>query len=344
MSGLPARYYDGRSSTGRAIEIRGEGRDTLVFEGEGFSARYPRGQIRISARLGDSPRYFYLPQGGKCESRANDEIDALLQGFGDSRDRAWLHLLERRWSWAAAAAFLTAAFLWGSFEYALPYLADKTARALPVELEFSLGEQTLEGMDRHYLKPTRLTEAQREHVRALFRKLIAQLDLPVTPRLQLRQSKALGANAFALPSGIVVVTDAMVELVASDGQLSGVLAHELGHVRERHIMRAILQNSAAALLVATLLGDLSSITGLAASIPAFLVQQRYSREFEREADNYAAGYLQQAGIPVSEFAAILEKLDAEHGQGNTGQYSYLSSHPATRERIQALRIRQVAAP
>ena len=337
MNGVEAVYFDGRSSTGREIRIHNDGQGGLSFEGDDIQVRYAFNEVRISTRLGDSPRYFYLPDGGKCESPANDAIDTLITSFGARHRGAWLHILESRWSWVVLAAGFTLAFLWASFEYGLPYLANKTARALPIEMENSLGEQTLQSMDRLYLKPSRLTEVQRERVRRLFRQITTRLDLPITPRLQLRRSKVLGANAFALPSGIVVVTDAMVDLADNDGQLTGVLAHELGHVANRHVLRSILQNSAAALLAASLLGDLTSITGLAASIPTFLAQQRYSRDFEREADRYAAAYLQKAGIPVSDFAAILEKLSNEHPGSDAQQYQYLSSHPATRERIAALK-------
>ena len=69
-------------------------------------------------------------------------------------------------------------------------------------------------------------------------------------RLEVRSAPQIGANAFALPSGIIVVTDELVALSEDDDELAAVIAHELGHVHHRHIMRTVIQNSAAALLVA----------------------------------------------------------------------------------------------
>ena len=53
-------------------------------------------------------------------------------------------------------------------------------------------------------------------------------------RLELRSGEALGANALALPSGIVIMTDDLVALAKSDDEIGAVMAHELGHVRGRH--------------------------------------------------------------------------------------------------------------
>ncbi len=336
MSPFEAIYYDGCSSAGRNILIHSNEHGTLDFKADDFSAHYRFDVLQFSSRLAETPRFIYLPDGGKCETSANDEIDALIARFSARDTHSWLHLLESRWSWVVCAALFTLAFIWASFEYGLPYLAKKTANAIPIEIEFELGARSLQSLDRLYMKPTHLEEIQRERIHTLFRALVGQLDLPIQPQLMLRRSEILGANAFALPSGIVVITDALVELAENDAQLISVLAHELGHVQRRHIMRSILQNSAAALLLATVLGDVTSITGLAASIPAFLVQQRYSRDFEREADRYAVKYLKQAGIPIKNFTAMLENLDAQHAVEDEGQSNYLSSHPGTKERIKAL--------
>ncbi len=337
MNSFAAIYHDGRSTVGRNIEIHCDEQGEIHFRGDGLSLRHVVGDVRFSSRLGNSTRFMYLPDGSKCESNANDEIDALLRFHGAAKAGAWLHRLESRWTWVATAVVFTLAFLWASFEYGIPYLAERMAHALPIELEANLGRNSLEQLDSNFMKATRLTEVKREQVRALFQQLVAGLDLPVQPQLELRRSKTLGANAFALPSGIVIITDEMVALVDNDQQLISVMAHELGHVEHRHIMRSILQNSVTALLAATLLGDVTSITGLAASIPTFLVQQRNSREFEREADRYAVLYLLSQGIPVSHFAQMLEKLNQEHSGSDSKKSNYLSSHPATQERIDALK-------
>lgn len=332
MTAFDARYYDGVNSAARAVRISEDGSARVRVLGEGIDCTLAREAVRVSARLGNSPRYLYLPGGVKCETDAHAAVDTVFAHRG-----GLLHALERRWALVALAVVCTVGVLWAGFGYGLPVLARHAAHAIPPAMESTMGEQSLRALDSRYLQPSRLTPQQRERVRAAFERVAASAK-PTTPlRLELRHSEAFGANAFALPSGIVIVTDAMVELAGTEQEIMAVLAHEIGHVHHRHIMRSILQNSAAALLVATLLGDVTSITGLAASIPTFLVEQRYSRAFEFEADAFALEWMRAHGVEAAHLASILERPAHESGGDVEGFAQYLSTHPSVRERVNAIR-------
>jgi predicted Zn-dependent protease len=90
------------------------------------------------------------------------------------------------------------------------------------------------------------------------------------------------------------------------------------------------------MLVAVWLGDVGS---LATALPAFVLEAQYSRDFEREADRYAAKLLRANGLDSAPLADLLARLEAEQGgpRGRQGLAAYLSSHPATSERIRELR-------
>lgn len=137
--------------------------------------------------------------------------------------------------------------------------------------------------------------------------------LPDTSHYQLvlRDSKSIGANAFALPSGIIIATDDLIKLT-NDAELTAVLAHEVSHVKFHHSLRHTLQSSATALLLAVWLGDLTSLSSLAAAIPALLVSAQYSQSFELEADRYALDYLAANGLSAESFASALNKLEQSH--------------------------------
>jgi len=331
VTAFAARYFDGRSSAARSVQVSVDGDGRVHVHGDGVALSFPGGAVRVSARLGRSPRYLYLPDGARCETEDHAAVDAALAAPGSGV----LHALERHWGVALAALLFTAAFLWGSIQYGLPFLARHAAHAVPPAMEADMGRQALAALDSRMLAPSALDEGTQARVRAAFDRVTSGLVLDQPVRLELRGAEALGANALALPSGIVVITDQMVALCENDAELEAVIAHELGHVRHRHIMRSILQNSAAALLVATLLGDVTSITGLAASIPAFLVEQQYSRAFEFEADAYALDWMRVNGVDPSHFAAILERLGAQHGD-DRGVTRYLSTHPSIGERVKAI--------
>ena len=143
----------------------------------------------------------------------------------------------------------------------------------------------------------------------------------------------MGANAFALPSGIVVMTDELVDLAQADEELQVVLAHEIGHVVHRHSLRMLLQNSATSLLIIGLTGDVSSASVLVAGVPTALVQAKHSRQFENEADDYAYAWMDRNGVPHRYFTDMLERLEKKYGGAGSGALSWLSSHPSTAERI-----------
>src|SRR5207253_5111075 len=127
-------------------------------------------------------------------------------------------------------------------------------------------------------------------------------------KIQFPQS-FLGANAFALPSGIIVVTDDLVRLSRSDDEVLGVLAHELGHVKHRHTMRRLLEGSATALIIAGVTGDVASTTSLAAAAPTLLLQTRHSRDNEREADADAVQTTRRADPDPTHLARIRTRTE-----------------------------------
>jgi Zn-dependent protease with chaperone function len=171
-----------------------------------------------------------------------------------------------------------------------------------------------------------------------------QLPGTSTYRLELRAGQVLGPNALALPAGIIIVTDEFVALAQHDEEIAAVLAHEFAHAQQRHGLRSILQNSAVGVIVASLTGDITSITSLGAALPTALIDARYSREFENAADAAAVAYLQEAHIPVARFADILRRLQSVHEQrsGSAGAPGRLpfgdlfSTHPETTDRIERI--------
>jgi len=96
-------------------------------------------------------------------------------------------------------------------------------------------------------------------------------------------------------------------------------------------MRRLLESSATALIIAGVTGDIASTTSLAAAAPTLLLQTKYSREHEREADAYSIDLMGKAGIEPRHFAALLARLEGE-APGRGGLPGFLSSHPPTEER------------
>ncbi|MGH8661998.1 MAG: M48 family metalloprotease, partial [Burkholderiales bacterium] len=327
MSVLQAVYFDGKDSRRHPVSVMVAG-DRLKIVGHDVSEEFGARGVRRSLRIADTPRWLYLPGGGACVTSDNDAVDRMTR---DRRYEQILYRWESRPAYAALAIAMVVASLWLLIDRVLPVGVEAIAERIPVEAEAALGRETLAGMEQYFLQPSKISAARQSRLRARFDAVARAGGEPASYRLEFRSSPVIGANAFALPSGIIVMTDELVKLARSDQEIIAVLAHELGHVRHRHTMRRLLESSATALIIAGITGDIASTTSLAAAAPTLLLQTKYSREHEREADAYAIAMLRKSGIEPRHFAAILRRLEGEAPRRG-GLPAFLSSHPPTEER------------
>jgi Zn-dependent protease with chaperone function len=326
MNTLKARYFDGKTSRGHDVTVMlSSGK--LAVVGHAVMAEFDARGVRRSLRIANTPRWLYLPGGGACVTDDNDAIDRWTV---DRRYERILHRWESRPGYAAFAVVLVVAALWLLIDHGIPAAAEQIAERIPVGAEETLGRESLAGLENFALKPTTLPVVRQEEYR---RKLAAMAGNQAVPyRLEFRASPVFGPNAFALPSGIIVMTDELVKSAHHEQEVLGVLAHELGHVRHRHSMRHLLESSAIALVIAGVTGDVASATSFAAAAPALLLNAKFSREFEREADRYAIDLMRKGGLDPRYLARLLDRLEEDHGGKRGTIPTFLSSHPATDER------------
>lgn len=147
-------------------------------------------------------------------------------------------------------------------------------------------------------------------------------------------------NAFAIPGGHVVVLTGLLEAAENSEEVAGVLAHELAHVTRRHSLRQLVQSAGLMILIQALIGDASGLGGVVTQGSQYLLQQRFSRDFEREADNQGWEYLVAAKVDprgMTRFFKRLRALEEDKGTAAVANsLAWLSTHPATEERIQNL--------
>jgi Zn-dependent protease with chaperone function len=222
-----------------------------------------------------------------------------------------------------------------AYRFGAPLIADLLAGIAPEGLVSAVSDQTLATLERDALEPTALTTARQAQIRDAF---LRTMGASGAYRLVFAHSPALGPNAAALPSGIIILTDDLVRLARDDREIVGVLAHEAGHVEGRHGLRLLIQAAAFDTIAGLLLGDYSAV---AAGASSALVQARYSRDFEREADAFAAAALRAHGVPPSVLADFLGRLEQDALGRRKGPrpplLDYLATHPATAERMADLR-------
>jgi predicted Zn-dependent protease len=330
---LDALYFDGKTSVQRKVQVCFDPPNRLLIVGDDVNFGCKPGEMQVSARLANVGRQLTFPDGSLCEVADSDGLDRMLREAGHVSAGRWLHRLESRMRWVALSFAMVGVVLWAGVVYVIPAAAKQVAFNLPASTEQLIGKQALETLDGSVLEPTTLSLQRQTQLRALFSSMLGGLDDTHTYQIQFRASKQLGANALALPSGTIVVTDGLVNLAADDSEIKAVLAHEIGHLQERHGVRQVLQSSATALLALGLIGDISSSSSFLAVLPTMLLQSKYSKEFERQADGFAFALLKRDGIPVEALLSLLQRMESQSDKQGGLPY-YLASHPGIQERME----------
>ncbi|HAG93472.1 MAG TPA: peptidase M48 [Gammaproteobacteria bacterium] len=224
---------------------------------------------------------------------------------------------------------------------------------IPAEWETSLGETVFE----QYTLGQEFLE--QEDTDQLLTPLVQPLlDNIETDRYQYRFhiSRDEQVNAFALPGGYIVIKSGLILKADSAAEMLGVVAHEIAHVTEQHSVRNIMGTAGVYLTVNAMLGDMSGLMAVVADAAPFLINQSYSRGFESDADEKGLALLHRAAINPVGLVTFFEKLRALEqekmqeiaGEDNSetveSTLQFLSTHPATDERIENLRQRIDALP
>ena len=326
---VQALYFDGVTSRRHEVMLTVE--DGVARLAGDIGRTCALAELRVSEASRHGPRVVTFPDGAHLEIEDKAAFAQLLASTGHRE--TVMARLQQSWRATLLAAAGMAVVLLLLWRYVLPLAADVVAQSVPASVEKSLGHSALEALDRRLLAPSTLAKVEQERISMQFAQLVATRDGAPGYRLLFRKSR-IGPNALALPSGQIVLTDELVRLLGDDSEaLMGVLAHELGHLHRRHLVRRLIQGAATGAATMALFGDAS---GLVAGLPALLLDLKYSRDAELEADDYAAALMKANGLDANRLALALQRLAGDESHSAP----YLSSHPATTERIARLRNRQ----
>ena len=133
-------------------------------------------------------------------------------------------------------------------------------------------------------------------------------------------------NAFALPGGQIFLTEALYRQLTDDGQIAGVLGHEIGHVIERHGSERMAKTS----LTNGIIGGVSvagggGSTGGAAAYVGNIVNMKYGRNDELESDKWGVKLMLITGYNPSHLLTVMDVLEKSSGGG--GGPEFMSTHP-----------------
>lgn len=356
---LPGLWFDGRSSRAQPVRVTlqpGGRRPSLHLQPDDAQQAalvlqhdevgWPEAW---SARRAPPKVVVDLRAHGSLEIADVAGWQAALRAAGHAAPLA--QRMQTRWSAFLVVLVVAAAGLFAFYRWGTPWAATQLTRQVPLAWETELSQRGLADLDAGWLKPSKLPPARQAELRARFDALAGQVQPALrryrayAPALSLQFRAGLGANAFALPGGTVVLTDGMVEAAAKHGlpddALVGVLAHEIGHVMHRHTTRMVVEQGVLNVGLGLALGDISTVVSTGASL---LTGLAYRRGHETEADCFAAALMRQADLPTQPMAQLLLRVDAEAGRQAEGSSwtRFLSSHPETPQRARDLADGKVA--
>lgn len=328
---LDAAYFDGRTSERHVVRLRADAAVlTIVKRGETL-ASWPWSDIN---RADAPPEKLRL----RCRTAA---ALALLEFADDDLGRALVTLCPRANTgesethstlrivgWSIAAGLSIIALVW----FGVPFAADRLAPLTPPAFENRIG-QMVENQALNVFGGEACVAPQGvEALTKLASKLGAQAGVKSPLHLRVVRSKII--NAVALPGNRIMVMRGLIDSVRTPDELAGVLAHELGHVRNHDGMRKLIQTGGTSFLAGLLFGD---VTGAGAAVFAAreLFGASYSREAETRADATAIEIMRGLGRSPAPLGVFLVRVSAGHEQAEQA-LALISSHPLTEQRLAAL--------
>ena len=356
---VSGNLYSGRDARRHQVTARCEPDGTIHFDDFQIEAKHIDA-ISVSDPVGNIPRTLRLDSGELFETNDHKKLNKWLNSV--RRQTNYLHTLESNWRFVIASLAALAIILFVAIRWGIPAASESIADRLPEEVSATIGAGALEALDESLFEPSALSSERREAIQqAFYDALPANAKQPVQARdsgisyqLAFRGGGPIGANAFALPNGTIVVTDELIALAKNDDEILSVLLHEMGHVHRRHSLRMLISHSGLAMISLAIVGDVSSAGALVLALPSILVESSYSRDLESEADDYALARMRELNIETQHFANLMLRLEncaflvdedfkleqcepdvhgATKHSSEEKLVNYLSTHPTTQERI-----------
>lgn len=316
----------------------------------GFTSSGFFDELEFSDRIGNIPTKVILADGSIFESPDNAALDNWMEKYSSLGSVA-LHKLESRWRWIIPSLIIVVALCFSGFKWGLPWASKILADNTPRQVVEKISSSTLSALDKLFFEESEILELRRQKLQARFEELIQFGGVKKSNKASFKLGfRKLGvANAFALPSGEIILSDKMIEVSGSQKQIDSVLLHEMGHVVNSHGLQQVIRSSIVSFVIAMIAGDPSGLEEIFVALPTFVMQNHYSRVRETEADIFALQIMMDNGIDPGHFTDALQKIDptvkevqneptsndADNNQNSSSRniLDYLSSHPATQQRI-----------
>lgn len=252
----------------------------------------------------------------------------------------------------------------GCGRYRFLILVLSLAMAFPIPARSGFGEFTIRDeieLARKFdlIIETRFPVIDDTQIKGYIQSLVDRIVKAMPPQpfpIKVTVVKNGALNAFASAGGHITVFTGLIAHLEGEDELASVIAHELAHVSERHIAKSIEKSqligvgSLLGILAGVLVGsqgggDNANAVVLGTVAGAQAMQLKYTRENEKDADQYGLGYLVEAGFAPSGMTAAFDKIRKMQWLAGGGDVpSYLSTHPGMDDRLTYMQDRIARLP
>ena len=364
MNSISVVFYDGVVSKPHQAQLSAVDMNSILIsyreQNDLRKKTFKLEQMNFIGALGKKCPVIELNNDARIEFQTIDIPEWVPIPQKEFQQKIWK--LERTPALILFSVVFVVALGFSTLKWGIPFASKVVAFQLPANTLQDIGQKAEDYIVNDWTGPSKLAQGQQAQIKQEYLSKIAE-GRPA--KIIFRDGGRIGANALALPNNTIIVTDQLVEMAHSDQEILGVLAHEQGHLVERHSLQQALSSLGFSILLVAVTGDSGD---LMTSLPVAILGAKYSRQFEQQADLYALKLMDKKHIEVSHFANFLQRMEDEElaaeqksdqkagktankdqqaastAQATSQDHSNivtvleaLSSHPATAERVQMVR-------
>ncbi|MEA4935004.1 MAG: M48 family metallopeptidase [Paludibacter sp.] len=320
------KYFDGKQSQPQQVEIVFDvDSDLLLIRNDQLSIQWPVTDIN------------YEKIGSMLEIRIKEHSDEFLAVTDTEFNLAFIQHLHNTKNVGVYKKLLHLSFSKHLFIFAglltllvlgyiflVPFIAEKSVILIPQSFDKQIAKIALTdfGFETDSTKSVILNE------------FADNLELNNQVDLNFKVVESGIVNAYALPDGTIIVFTGLLDKMDNYEQLTGLIAHEVSHVNNRHAMKMLCRNLSGYIFVSALFSDINGIMAVIAENAHNLNTLTYSRKFENEADEEGTMILIQNGINPRGVISLFKMLQKEEKDYQTIIPEYISTHPYTKNRIE----------
>lgn len=218
--------------------------------------------------------------------------------------------------------------------YFLGFVNPNTRTGLSIEQENRLGDFVLDGI---VSKENRIqSNAVDSVIQAIEDRFLLKND-PELSNIKIVVMESSQVNAFALPGNNLVILSGLIDFCESPEEMAGVLAHELGHIKERHVLKSLTKQLGISVLTHLIF---NKNTDLINELTRKIIGTGFSREFEEKADQFAVKKMVESKIQPKHLSDFLLRMQLRFSKPES-EIEFLSTHPSNEDRIKSIEKQEI---